>query len=281
MTREKCEKNLEHGYFNQSDISNNAPEKWRQKHKTSLKWITFLFDYPYFRFISSPQQPLELSVESFVCLRKKRLNTFHFWSKWLSHLFQLSTAVKANNLTHFTIFPHLNPVRSHFPQRNMTHKVFFSPLSASMFALATNCIEFSFLSVIRKWISNPEAKRLAMEWTNIRIFFRPNRMWNFIIRKTFGDDNSCLFITSHIWRRGSTFSFRSFWIHACRGLKEIQILHESVFGFMDCVIIHSIHDSGTNYFWFLIRFTSVRMLNFRWKPTMNAPLCVDIKLRET
>lgn len=162
MTREKCEKNLEHGYFNQSDISNNAPEKWRQKHKTSLKWITFLFDYPYFRFISSPQQPLELSVEKFACLRKKRLNTFHFWSKWLSHLFQLSTAVKANNLTHFTIFPHLNPVRSHFPQRNMTHKVFFLPFGIDV--RISNKLHWVFFSICVYVSEFPTLKQNALRW---------------------------------------------------------------------------------------------------------------------
>lgn len=57
-----------------------------------------------------------------------------------------------------------------------------------------------------------------------------------------------LFISSRIWMEHS-FRVGGEWGH-------VKIFPERfLFKFMDCVIIHSIHDSVTNYFWFLIWFT--------------------------
>lgn len=67
---------------------------------------------------------------------------------------------------------------------------------------------------------------------------------------------SSLFISSHIWKL--TFFGFSTWLTT-----ECSNGVECILGFMDCVIIHSKHDSDTNYLWFLlIRFTNHWTLYF-------------------
>lgn len=82
-----------------------------------------------------------------------------------------------------------------------------------------------------------------------------------LFKKQFENDNflSIHHISHHICKEEKNIYFMPFFSGAAKLILEVKGMFH-LEGFMDCVIIYSMHDSDTNYFWFLIWFSFYAVL---------------------